>query len=121
MKKDDSYYYNVGRINEYIWTDLFEFGKYEGKKVNEVAKLDPQYLEWCIINLDNFFLSVSDESLKDHKFRLSKKAVRILKLKEEAFEDRQYAEGMSDYADDQQKNYLDYISGKSSNPYDDFY
>lgn len=121
-KIDDSYYYNVGRINQYIWTDFIEFGKYEGKRVTEIATLDPQYLEWCIINLDNFFLAVSSESLKqDHQFSLSKKAAKILKLKEEALEDRQYAEGMSDYADDQQKNYLDYLSGKNSNPYDDFY
>ena len=41
-----------GDENYYI-----EFGKYLGYAINEILKKDPQYLIWCILNLDNFCLS----------------------------------------------------------------
>ena len=34
-----------------------EFGKYQGYSINEILNIDPAYLIWCIINLDNFCLS----------------------------------------------------------------
>jgi tetratricopeptide (TPR) repeat protein len=34
-----------------------EFGKYQGYSINEVVNIEPSYLIWCIINLDNFCLS----------------------------------------------------------------
>lgn len=44
----------------YDFDTEFTFGKYAGKEVHEVLDIDPQYLEWCINNLENicFFSSV---------------------------------------------------------------
>lgn len=37
---------------------LFEFGKYEGKTVWQVLDLQINYIDWCIINIDSFYLTV---------------------------------------------------------------
>jgi hypothetical protein len=42
----------MGDENYYI-----EFGKYMGNSINEILKIDPQYLIWCILNVDEFCLS----------------------------------------------------------------
>ena len=36
---------------------FMEFGKYMGLSVNEIISQDPQYLNWCIINIDEFCVS----------------------------------------------------------------
>jgi len=43
----------------------FSFGKHKGKTIAEVAQSDPSYLNWCMINLDHFYLE--NEVLLDLK------------------------------------------------------
>lgn len=35
----------------------FTFGKFNGRKVREVLELQPSYIEWCLLNLDHFYIS----------------------------------------------------------------
>ena len=43
----------------YDFDTEFTFGKYEGKEVHEVLDIAPQYLEWCINNLENIYFTSS--------------------------------------------------------------
>ena len=60
------------------------FGKYNGKKLSEVIKIQPSYINWCILNLDHFL--VDDDDLEDFKkinsnFFFSTKALDKLEKK----------------------------------------
>jgi len=35
----------------------FTFGKYNGLKLRQVIAIEPAYINWCINNLDHFFVS----------------------------------------------------------------
>ena len=35
----------------------FNFGKFEGKSLRDVLSLQPSYIDWCIVNLDHFYLN----------------------------------------------------------------
>lgn len=35
----------------------FTFGKFRGKTLIDVMNEDPSYLDWCLINLDHFYIS----------------------------------------------------------------
>ena len=37
---------------EKVYREVFTFGKYSGKKVDEVVNLDRKYLQWCLKNLN---------------------------------------------------------------------
>ena len=60
------------------------FGKFEGKKLSEVIRIQPTYINWCILNLDHFL--VDDEDLEEFKkinskFFFSDKALKKLEKK----------------------------------------
>jgi hypothetical protein len=72
----------------------FTFGKFEGKTLKEVIKIDVSYLEWCSINLDHFYLS--DETIDlitkiQSDFRLSTTAIAILEKKFDTWDANQYS------------------------------
>lgn len=35
---------------------VFDFGKHEGKTVEDVIELDPGYISWCLEEVDHFKL-----------------------------------------------------------------
>lgn len=41
----------------YTQNSLLKFGKYNGSILEDIAKTDPNYINWCIINLDHFYVS----------------------------------------------------------------
>jgi hypothetical protein len=41
----------------YTENSLLKFGKYNGSILEDIAKTDPNYINWCIINLDHFYVS----------------------------------------------------------------
>ena len=41
----------------YIKSKIY-FGKYEGKRYEEIVVVDPFYISWCLMNLDEFLISV---------------------------------------------------------------
>lgn len=70
----------------------FTFGKYEGKTVREILELQPNYLDWCAINLDHFY--ISDEVIDEIKtnisvFKISEEGVKKLSEKYKNWESEQ--------------------------------
>ena len=47
--------------------DVFWFGKYKGKTIEEVFEKDALYLAWCLDNIDSFRMSEEDEERIDDK------------------------------------------------------
>lgn len=37
---------------EKIYKETFSFGKYTGKKANEIVDIDRKYLQWCLKNIN---------------------------------------------------------------------
>lgn len=33
------------------------FGRFDGKELSEIVNIKPDYIEWCIIHLDHFYIS----------------------------------------------------------------
>ncbi|MDR1198651.1 MAG: hypothetical protein LBK94_06520 [Prevotellaceae bacterium] len=70
----------------------FDFGKYAGKTLQEVLEIRPSYINWCIINLDHFYISedVIDEikSIKP-EFALSEEELQELNNKYDARNEKQ--------------------------------
>lgn len=71
-------------MNTFYLETVFTFGKYEGDTVEEIAAFDPSYIEWCIIELDGFYI---DEGLIQkltstyENFWISDEAIKILEKK----------------------------------------
>lgn len=52
---------------KYYYADtIFTFGKHKGKTLDEVMECDPDYVDWCLANLDHFALG-NDEFSSDLK------------------------------------------------------
>lgn len=80
----------------------FTFGKYEGKTVKEVLELQPNYLDWCAINLDHFY--ISDEIITEIKeikpdFTISEEGKQKLADKYSTWENEQEQDTYDDYDD----------------------
>lgn len=59
--------------NKYVMSAVtpFSFGKYKGTHLKDVIDTDPQYVEWCLDNVDWFDISKRckkdlDVSLQEH-------------------------------------------------------
>jgi hypothetical protein len=80
----------------------FTFGKYEGKTVKEVLEIQPNYLDWCAINLDHFYMS--DEIIIEIKeikpdFTISEEGKQKLADKYSTWENEQEQDDYDDYDD----------------------
>lgn len=42
----------------YTLESKFTFGKFNNKTLHEAASLQPQYIDWCLLNLDHFLISI---------------------------------------------------------------
>lgn len=71
-------------MNYYSLSTEFEFGKYIQKTLEEVLSFDKPYVEWCLINLENFCFDVflvSDLFSDNVNFFLSQEALTALRKK----------------------------------------
>ena len=50
-------------MKNYELTQVLNFGKHKGKTILEIAKQEPSYLNWCMVNLEHFY--ISDEVLSE--------------------------------------------------------
>ena len=83
----------------------FTFGKFSSKKIKDVIKEQPSYIDWCSINLDHFY--ISDEVIEEIKgikpdFSISDKAKQKLDEKYSSWEEEQ-----DDYHNDDFDDYDD--------------
>ncbi|QED38991.1 hypothetical protein FK178_15260 [Antarcticibacterium arcticum] len=99
----------------YYLDTCFNFGKYEGKTLEEVISIQPDYINWCILNLDHFL--VDEDQLEEFleintSFFLSKNALMKLEIKwdEYDFNDRSsYGSEETEWANDVQ-DYDDWLN-----------
>lgn len=78
---------------------VFTFGKYKGKQMGYVLFDDPDYISWCIINLDHFFIEerILYELAGIAQVKLSDEAKEVLKLKYERFMEYEDDDNYDDY------------------------
>jgi hypothetical protein len=89
----------------YTLETIFTFGKYEGMNLKGIVEIQSSYLNWCIVNLDHFY--VSNEVIEEIKalvpdFNLSGEATEILEKKYYEWND------INDYANDDWEDDRDY-------------
>ena len=53
--------------NEYGLYNRLKFGKYKGEYVQDVIEKDPDYLLWCLDNIDWFKLTKETEAQLDER------------------------------------------------------
>ena len=78
-------------MKSYTLDTEFTFGKFEGKTVKLVVDIEPDYIVWCAINLDHFY--ISDDVLEEIKnvspsFNFSEEGVKRLNKKYEAWKNK---------------------------------
>jgi hypothetical protein len=104
------YYKNNFNMKSYAVNSLFSFGKYEGKSLRDVLEIQPSYLNWCVINLDHFFLP--EETIQEIQnikpdFSLTNEAKNINDNKSISFEkEEDDVEDLGNY--DNRDSYEDY-------------
>lgn len=63
----------------YEWHDKLEFGKYKGKHLDETFQSDPQYIQKCLEEMDDFHITIyTRKHLEDliKGFKFSDKALK---------------------------------------------
>ena len=84
----------------YDLNTVLNFGKFKNKTIQEMAGIQPSYLDWCAINLEDFYIDKEEiEALKEAYpgFSFSEDAKGKLAEKYEVWEN-------------EQEDYLDYDS-----------
>lgn len=98
----------------YQLSTVFTFGKHQGKTLKEIVETAPSYINWCIMNLNHFYIDEPTiQNLKELNsvFSLSQDNLNKLasKYSEMIEEDDKYYDDSNDY-------YEDYASAYD-NPY----
>lgn len=78
----------------YTLNTKFTFGKFTGKTLEEVLKIQPDYIDWCLINLDHYCLpEYAIEQIKVLKpnFTISEKAGQVLSDKYLIWENERFS------------------------------
>lgn len=79
------------------------FGKFEGKTVEEVLAIQPSYFDFCLLNLDHFFLSdevIAEMKVKNPNFTISEAANQKKQEKYDNWQDEKERENEHDDYDD---------------------
>jgi hypothetical protein len=57
LKKTYSYYSDINNHRKlYKYDTIIDFGMYKWSSINDVAKIDPAYVFWCIENIADFYV-----------------------------------------------------------------
>ena len=65
-------------MKNYDETTVLQFGKYKDKTLLEVAKTNFGYIEWCLLNVDRFYVSKSLLERVADRFKRSKVSENVL-------------------------------------------
>lgn len=96
----------------YDLDDQINFGKYNGKTIKEILDVNPDYLCWCIKNLDSF--AISAEAMAALRATLEWVAVRVIELNDERLQDGETQKHRLQRETDESDFY------KNENEYDDY-
>ena len=77
-------------MKEYDANSILDFGKHEGKSVIYVASVDPSYLDWCILNIPEFYLA--DDAINSLITELPQLTISDLVLETNGKKPMRYAE-----------------------------
>lgn len=67
-------------MKSYNLETTITFGKFEGKTIAELLDIQPSYINWCIVNLDHFFMdneTITAIKKQTPQFVLSTEAAKI--------------------------------------------
>ncbi len=45
----------------YSLESVFSFGKYNGLSLEKILQIQPSYVNWCLGNLDHFYITMEDQ------------------------------------------------------------
>lgn len=74
----------VNELREYQSSSIVEFGEYNGENIETILKVNPKYILWCIINLDNFAIDIFlflYQQIKDEHEYITALGINLIKLK----------------------------------------
>lgn len=85
---------------------VLKFGKHSGESIENVLKTTPSYINWCITNLDHFYIDDEDyeEFSGEFSFIIDPLTEKILAEKTR----RYYKESVSNYSSSSSSNYSNY-------------
>lgn len=72
------------RVKEYKTDSAVKFGRFNGKTLSDIVDMQPDYIEWCIIHLDHFYISEDTiDNLRElnSEFTINSQMLDILKEK----------------------------------------
>lgn len=96
-------------MKSYNLDTIFTFGKWRGDTLGDVFEAEPEYIEWCIQNRDDFYLGdeVIEELEEIHpEFTFSDKSIEILEGKlmvmgsDQSYNDYANTRGKASYNND---------------------
>lgn len=90
-------------MKAYEINSIINFGKYENFTLENISKIDPDYINWCINNLDHFYISeevISEISTINPIFKVSEDEINILNNKLDSY----YEDSNSTYYEDNDWN-----------------
>ena len=104
-------------MREYKQNTPLQFGMYKGLTIENISQFNYNYISWCIVNLDHFYISEETiDMLKSQikSFKLKDSAVDILEKKRSEM----YESSVSDdyeYDSYDRKTYDDYNDSYAQN------
>ena len=83
LKKTYSYYSDINNHRKlYKYDTIIDFGMYKWSSINDVVKIDPSYIFWCIENITDFYVTpqiLKEIVLLNNSFPLKTVELNILK------------------------------------------
>jgi exodeoxyribonuclease X-like protein len=71
----------------YNSSSILKFGKYIGKTIEEIISIDPNYILWCLVNIDHFILARSTFRQLFFDSEIQKDPIFIIALEYYLFKD----------------------------------
>jgi len=119
----EKFKFKSNKLVEYTTGSEIEFGKYKNRLVEDILNENPNYILWCIININNFMINGISFNLNRWNgsiFFRHALEINIAKLMiYELFEDEPYYESNDDFENDNYSCKDSYYDGGGGNEWSD--
>lgn len=115
------YKYTSRKLHVYNIFDEMDFGKYKSQYISDILKTNPQYILWCIINLNKFIINgISFDLFKTNENNIVYEAIKhnLTKLMIYELFDEPY-ESQDDFDNDNYNWKDSYYDGGGGNEWSD--